>query len=257
MAAVIDINADLGESFGVWKIGADQELLASITSANVACGFHGGDPAVMAQTVRAAKAKGVRVGAHPGLPDLVGFGRRPMEISPDAAYRDTLYQIGALDAFCRAEDWPLQHVKPHGQLNNMAVKDKTLAQAIVQAVQDFGKNLILIAYGGELLRAAEQMGIAAAHEVYADRAYNADGTLVARGAAGAVLHDAEAVVERAVRMVEEGRVRALTGEWVELRPDTICVHGDTPGAAELAARLLAAFSVAGVACRPIGETLAR
>ncbi len=256
MALVVDMNCDMGESFGAWRLGADEEMLSHVTSANVACGFHAGDPGVMARTVRAAKAKGVRVGAHPGLPDLVGFGRRDMAISPEEAYRDTLYQIGALDAFCRAEGWALQHVKPHGQLNNMAVRDKHLAEAIAAAVRDYGGGLILVPYGGELMHAAEGLRLRVAREVYADRAYNADGTLVSRSVAGSVLHDPEEVALRAVDMVRDGRIRAVSGEWVELRADTVCLHGDTPGASGLAARLWTAFAEAGIAVRPMQEIVA-
>ena len=253
---VVDINSDMGESFGVFRIGEDEELMRSVSSANVACGFHAGDPAVMLRTVRLAHEAGVGVGAHPGFPDLVGFGRRNLALSPDQAYSDTLYQIGALAAFCRAAGVDLQHVKPHGQLNNLAVRDAELARAITQALQDFREDLILISYGGELTLAAERLGVRVAHEVYADRAYNSDRTLVSRSIPGSVLHDPELVVERAVHMVLDGGVQALSGEWIELRADTICVHSDTPGAASLASRLRARLAQVQIAVRPLAHFLA-
>ncbi|MDA8345028.1 MAG: LamB/YcsF family protein [Thermaerobacter sp.] len=253
---VVDINSDMGESFGVFRIGEDAELMRSVSSANVACGFHAGDPSVMLRTVGLAQEAGVGVGAHPGFPDRVGFGRRNLALSPDEAYSDTLYQIGALAAFCRAAGVDLQHVKPHGQLNNMAVRDAELARAIAQAVRDFREDLILISYGGELTLAAERLGVRVAHEVYADRAYNADRTLLSRSIPGSVLHDPELVVERAVRMVLDGGVHALSGEWIELQADTICVHSDTPGAASLASRLRARLAKAQIEVRPLAQFLA-
>lgn len=253
---IVDINSDMGESFGAYRIGEDEALLPSISSTNIACGFHGGDPRVMAQTVAAAAQNDVAVGAHPGFPDLVGFGRRNLAVSAEEARTDVLYQIGALGAFARAGGVPLQHVKPHGQLNNLAVSDRTLADAIVAGVQDYDPALILIAYGGELTRAAQDAGLPVAHEVYADRAYNRDGTLVSRRLPGAVIRDEEEVVRRAVAMVRTGRVRAITGEEIVLPVDTICVHGDTPGAAELARALRAALAAAGIAVRPLRDVLA-
>lgn len=255
MAVSVDLNSDLGESFGVWRIGEDRGILPEITSANIACGFHGGDPRVMRQTVRQALALGVGVGAHPGFPDLVGFGRRNISATPDEVYTDTLYQIGALHAFCRAEGAALQHVKPHGQLNNMAFRDREMAMALATAVRDFSRELILIAYGGELLRAGEELGLLVAHEVYADRAYRPDGSLVPRSQPGALIEDPGQVAERAVAMVTEGGVRTADGQWLALRADTICLHGDTPGAARLAARVRGALQAAGVALKPLGEAI--
>jgi UPF0271 protein len=247
----VDLNGDLGESFGPYRLGDDRRLLGCISSANVACGYHGGDPRVMDATVREAVARGVRVGAHPGFPDLVGFGRRDMRLSRDEARSDTTYQIGALHAFCRRHGTQLQHVKPHGQMNNLAFHDRDLAEAIVTAVADFDSHLILLSYGGWLARAAEAAGLPVAHEAYADRAYNADGTLVSRDLPGAVIHEPARVVERALDMVRDRRVRAVDGAWVDLRVDSICVHGDTPGAAELAAALREALAHAGVVVAPL------
>jgi len=257
MQRSVDLNSDLGESFGVWRIGADPSLLPHITSANVACGFHGGDPRVMRETVRAAKGLGVAVGAHPGFPDLVGFGRRNLAATPDEVYTDTLYQIGALAAFCRAEGVTLQHVKPHGQLNNLAYRDAAMAEAIAAAVRDFSRDLILVAYGGELSEQARRLGVPLANEVFADRAYRPDGSLVPRAEPGAVLEGAGAIAARAVRMVEEGGVRDSRGTFIPLEVDTICVHGDTPGAAAVAAALRSALEAAGIALHPFGHSARR
>jgi UPF0271 protein len=248
----VDINCDLGESFGAWRMGDDEGVLPYITSANVACGFHAGDPRVMRQTVARAKALGVAVGAHPSFPDLVGFGRRDLAVTPDEAYTDVLYQIGALAGFCRAEGVRLQHVKPHGQLNNLAVRDPALAEAIVAATRAFDPGLVLIAYGGCLLDAARAAGMRVAVEAYADRAYQADGTLVPRRVAGAVIEDPATVAARAVMLAREGGVRSVDGQWLALQPDTICVHGDTPGAAALARAIREALERAGVRVAPLG-----
>ena len=254
--AFVDLNSDLGESFGVWRLGDDASLLPRITSANIACGFHGGDPRVMLRTVREAARLGVGIGAHPGFPDLVGFGRRNISATPDEVYSDTLYQIGALHAFCQAHGTQLQHVKPHGQLNNMAFNDATMARALASAVRDFSRELILVAYGGELLRAGEELGLPIGHEVFADRAYRADGSLVPRSEPGAMIGP-DLIAARAVRMVQEGGVQAITGAWVALKVETICVHGDTPGAAALAGEVRTALEAAGIAVRPLREVLGK
>lgn len=254
--AFVDLNSDLGESFGVWRLGDDASLLPRITSANIACGFHGGDPRVMLRTVREAARLGVGIGAHPGFPDLVGFGRRNISATPDEVYSDTLYQIGALHAFCQAHGTQLQHVKPHGQLNNMAFNDAAMARALASAVRDFSRELILVAYGGELLRAGEELGLPIGHEVFADRAYRADGSLVPRSEPGAMIGP-DLIAARAVRMVQEGGVQAITGAWVALKVETICVHGDTPGAAALAGEVRTALEAAGIAVRPLREVLGK
>lgn len=252
----VDINCDMGESFGAFRIGEDDEVFPSITSANVACGFHGGDPRVIERTISTARKYGVQVGAHPGFPDLVGFGRRDLAVTPDEARTDVLYQIGAVFAFARAAGMPLRHVKPHGQLNNLSVTDDVLAGAIVDAVRAFDPSLILVAYSGELIRGAEARGLAVGYEAFADRAYMPDGTLVSRRQPGAVLHDVDHIVERAVAMVKEQRVTAITSDVVPLRVDTLCVHGDTPGAAGIARALRAGLAAAGIAVRPLTEVLA-
>lgn len=254
---VVDINCDMGESFGAFRIGEDDEVLPSITSANVACGFHGGDPRVIEHTVTEARRLGVAVGAHPGFPDLVGFGRRNLAVTPQEARTDVLYQIGAVYAFARAAGLPLQHVKPHGQMNNLSVKDRALADAIVAGIHDFDPDLIVVAYGGELIRAAEARNMRIAYEVFADRAYMPDGTLVSRQRPDAIIHGVDRVVARALEMVQAQQVTAVTGGVVPLRADTICVHGDTPGAAEIARALRQGLEEAGIAVRPLHEVITR
>ncbi|HSL20450.1 MAG TPA: 5-oxoprolinase subunit PxpA [Vicinamibacterales bacterium] len=248
MARSVDLNCDMGESFGAYSLGADAEVMSTITSANIACGFHAGDPAVMRATVRLARAHGVAVGAHPGLPDLAGFGRREMQVSPDEVEGMVLYQLGALAAMARAEGVQLQHVKPHGALYNMAARNVTLSDAIARAVRAFDPSLILFGLAGSpMLAAGEAAGLRVASEVFADRAYEPDGSLTSRRREGSVIHDADAVAARAVRMVRDGSVVATTGASIALRADTICVHGDTPGAADLARRIRQALESAGVA----------
>ncbi len=252
MQQTVDINCDMGESFGVYRLGDDAAMMASITSANVACGFHAGDPKTMKHTVEMAVSHGVSVGAHPGFPDLVGFGRRNLAVSPDDAYADVLYQIGALQAFCRSYAVPLRHVKPHGQLNNMAFVDVALADAIAQAVFDFDPGLVMVSYGGALARAAEKRGLTVAYEIYADRAYDNDGALVPRSLPGAVISDPSTVVERVISMVRRQAIVSQSGQWIPTNIDTICVHGDTFGATELAARVKAGLVEAGILIRPLG-----
>ena len=227
--------------------------MSSITSANVACGFHGGDPNVMRLTVRLAKQHRVAVGAHPGLPDLVGFGRREMKVSPREIEDMFLYQIGALAAIAAAEGVRLQHVKAHGALYNMTSQEPELAAAIARAVAAFDKSLILLGLPeSPMVRAGEKAGLRTAAEVFADRAYDADGSLTSRKKAGSVIHDPDTVVARAVRMVREGGVVATDGSWVKLKVDTICTHGDTPGAHDLVRRLRAALESNGVTVGAIG-----
>ena len=249
----IDINSDVGESFGAYTIGRDAALMRSITSANVAAGFHAGDPSVLRETIRLAKTHGVAVGAHPGFPDLVGFGRREMKVTAGEAENFVLYQVAAVAGVAAAEGVKLQHVKPHGALFNMAVKNRALATAIARAVAAFDRSLILFGLpDSEILAAGRAAGLRVAAEVFADRAYEADGSLVSRNTPGAVIHDADAVVSRAVRMVRERRVDAIDGAPVTLAADTICIHSDTPGADDLAIRLRAALDVAGIAVKAIG-----
>jgi UPF0271 protein len=251
----IDINSDMGESFGAYTIGHDAGLMRSITSANVAAGFHAGDPSVLRETIRLAKTHGVAVGAHPGFPDVVGFGRREMSVSSREAEDLVLYQIAAVAGVASAEGVTLQHVKPHGALFNMAVRDAGLARAIARAVAAFDKTLILFGLpGSEILEAGAAAGLRVAAEVFADRAYEADGTLASRKKPGAVIHDPAIVVTRAIRMVKDRTVVAIDGTIVPLEADTICVHGDTPGADDLAAKVRAGLEAAGVSVKAIGAT---
>jgi UPF0271 protein len=249
----VDLNSDVGESFGAYTIGQDPILLTHITSANVACGFHAGDPGVMRATVAMARQYGVAVGAHPGFPDLVGFGRRELHASPREVEDFVVYQIGALWAVAAAQGVRLQHVKPHGALFNMAVRDGALADAIARATAAVDRSLILFGQpASELVAAGRRAGLRTASEVFADRAYEPDGTLVSRRKPGAVIHDPSAVVERVVRMARDRSVEAVDGSVIALDLDTICVHGDTPGAADLAARIREALIAAGVEVRAVG-----
>ncbi|MET0216109.1 MAG: 5-oxoprolinase subunit PxpA [Vicinamibacterales bacterium] len=248
----IDLNSDVGESFGAYRIGADADVMRSISSANVACGFHAGDPGVMRETVRLAKEAGVAVGAHPGFPDLVGFGRRELRASAREVEDLVLYQIGALAAIAASQDVPLLHVKAHGALYNMAARDRSLADAIARAVAAFDRGLIL--YGlpnSELLRAGEAAGLRVASEGFADRAYMADGSLASRSVDRSVIHDANEVLERSLRMVADGEVVAVDGSRLTFRVDTLCVHGDTPGAAELTRQLRQGLEHRGVTVAPL------
>jgi 5-oxoprolinase (ATP-hydrolysing) subunit A len=250
----IDLNSDMGESFGAYTIGHDAGLMTSITSANVAAGFHAGDPTVLRETIRLAKTRGVAVGAHPGFPDLVGFGRRELHVTPREAEDFVLYQIAAVAGVAAAEGVRLQHVKPHGALFNMAVKDAALAGAIARAVAAFDKTLILFSLPkSEILKAGRAAGLRVAAEIFADRAYEPDGSLVSRRTPGSVIHDAQTVVNRAVRMVKDAIVVAIDGTTIALEADTICVHGDTPGSDELAAALRAGLEAAGITVMAIGQ----
>lgn len=247
MTMSIDLNCDLGEGFGVYDLGADEELLAVITSANVACGFHAGDPSHMRRTVALARARGVSVGAHPGYPDLVGFGRREMAVDPAEVENMVAYQIGALAAIAHAEGVRLTHVKAHGALYNQAAREPALAAAIARAVAAVDPALILFGLSGSrLLTAGTESGLRVAGEVFADRAYLADGRLAPRGKPGALITDPAAVAERALRMIRDGRVVSVTGEEIPVSADTICIHGDTPGAARLASALRTSLEGHGV-----------
>ena len=249
----VDINADVGESFGAYSIGHDAGLMASITSANVAAGFHAGDPSVLRETVRLAKAAGVAIGAHPGFPDLVGFGRRELVVTPREAEDFVLYQIAAVAGVAAAEGVRLQHVKPHGALFNMAMKNAELAGAIARAVAAFDSSLIVFGLpDSELLNACRALGLRVAAEVFADRAYEPDGSLTPRRKPASVIHDSDLVVSRAVRMVTHRTVEAIDGTQVPLDVDTMCVHGDTPGSDGLAAQLKAGLVAAGVTVKAIG-----
>ena len=256
MARQVDLNADVGELPDTSSIGDDPVLMRHITSANVACGFHAGGPSVMRATVALAREHGVAVGAHPGFPDLEGFGRRELDVSPRDVEDFVVYQVGALAAIAAAQGVRLQHVKPHGALFNMAVRDAALADAIARATATIDRSMILFGLpGSEIVAAGRRAGLRTACEAFADRAYRADGTLVSRQQAGAVIDDPDTVVARAVRMTREQTVEAVDGSLVTLTVDSICVHGDTPGAANLAARIRSALTEAGIEIVPVGRTL--
>lgn len=243
----IDLNADLGESFGPWPMGQDEALMTSITSANVACGFHAGDPAVMRRTIRLAKTHGVAVGAHPGFADLVGFGRREMHVSPAEIEDLVLYQVAALAGVAASEGVRVQHVKAHGALYNMAARDSAIAGAIARAVAAVDRSLILFGLpNSELVREGEKAGLTIAAEIFADRSYEPDGSLTSRRKPGSVIYDAHIVVARAVGMVQTCSVEATDGSTIALAADTMCLHGDTPGSADLAREVRRALQAAGI-----------
>ena len=248
----IDLNSDVGESFGPWQMGADREVMRSITSANVACGYHAGDPGVMRATVQLARAHGVSVGAHPGFPDLAGFGRRELKMSAKDVEDMVVYQIGALAAVAAAEGVELAHVKAHGALYSMAARDRGLADAIARAVRSVDRSLILFGLpGSDLLEAGEAEGLQVASEGFADRAYDRDGSLASRREPGSVIDDPAEVVRRSVMMVREGRVVARDGSGLTFHVDTLCTHGDTPGAGELTRLLRDGLARAGVSVEPL------
>jgi 5-oxoprolinase (ATP-hydrolysing) subunit A len=231
----VDLNCDLGESFGRYKLGEQQEILEYVTSANIACGFHAGDPTVMRETVKLAIENGVKIGAHPGLPDLNGFGRRDMNITAQEGYDMVVYQIGALQGFLTRYNETMQHVKPHGALYQMASRDGELAEAIAQAVYDISPSLVLFGLSGsELTKAGEKIGLRTAHEVFADRTYQADGSLTSRSQTDALITDQEHAVAQVLKMVTEGRVNSQQNTEVSLQADTICIHGDGAHALDFA-----------------------
>lgn len=249
----VDLNCDMGESYGAWTIGDDAAIMPFVSSVNIACGFHGGDPSVMRATVRAAAAHHVAIGAHPGLPDLAGFGRREMAVSPQEVYDMTAYQIGALRGVAAAAGVSINHVKPHGALYNMAAVRQPIANAIALAVRDIDSALILVALSGScLIDAGRAQGLRTASEVFADRNYLADGTLVPRSSPHALVHDVDVAAERAVRMLEARRVTAIDGTDISIVADTVCIHGDGAYAPQFAQRIRAALASAGIAVLAIG-----
>jgi UPF0271 protein len=243
----IDLNCDMGESYGAWKMGADAEVMPYITSANIACGFHGGDPATIRKTVRLAVDRGVAVGAHPSLPDLMGFGRRAMRISPQDMYDLVVYQAGAVEAFARAAGVKLHHVKCHGSLYNMAATDEGLSEAMAKAVRDLGGGVKLYALSNSvMMKIAKKQDIPVYGEVFADRGYSDDGTLAPRDRPGGMIEEAMASVKQALAMIEEGYVTSLSGKRVAVAADTMCLHGDQPGAVAFAENLRKAFAERGI-----------
>ena len=250
MAKQVDINCDMGESFGMYKLGHDEEVIKYISSANIACGFHAGDPIWMNKTVTLAQNHGVEIGAHPSYPDLAGFGRRNMDISSDELKSDILYQIGALQAFTK--DKKLQHVKPHGALYNQAVVNEKIAKTICEAILEYDSNLILLALSGsKWVKTAKEMGLKAYNEIFADRALNDDGSLVSRSKKGSVLHDVNEVADRSNQMVIEGIATTISGNEIEVEADSLCIHGDTPGAVQMAMNINNTLKSAGVEIIPL------
>ena len=250
----IDLNCDLGESFGNYKIGMDEEVIPLISSANVACGYHASDPIVMQKTIAMTKKFGTAVGAHPGFPDLMGFGRRNLSVSPAVAKSYTLYQLGALDAFCRTQGVKMQHVKPHGALYNMAAKDYELARGICEAIYEFDKELIVLALsGGELVRAGQDIGLRTALEFFADRVYEEDGTLVNRRKEGAVITDENEALARVVRMIKENKLTAITGKDISIKADSVCVHGDGVKALEFVKKIREKLTDEQIAFKSLAE----
>ncbi|WP_336246364.1 5-oxoprolinase subunit PxpA [Sporosarcina cyprini] len=252
----VDLNCDMGESFGAYQMGNDADILETISSANIACGFHAGDPATMRKTVQMALQKNVGIGVHPGLPDLTGFGRREMAITPDEAYDLVVYQIGALYGFVRAEGGRLQHVKPHGALYNMAAKDEALSDAIARAVYKVDPELILFGLAGsELVLAGERIGLKTANEVFSDRTYQADGSLTSRRESNALITDHAIAIQQIVKMVKEGKVQATDGTEVAIKADTICIHGDGKTALEFARQIPGALREEGIEINKISSFL--
>lgn len=247
----VDLNCDMGEAFGVYRLGFDERIMPHISSADIACGFHAGDPVCMRRTVRLAEEAGVAIGAHPGLPDLLGFGRREMMVSPDELRDYVTYQIGALQAFTRAKK--LQHVKVHGALYNMGARNEGLARAVAEAVREVDPELILVGMAGSAwIKVGRELGLRVACEGFADRSLNPDGTLVPRSQPGAIIADVEEVIARVLRIVTEGKVLAINGEEIDMAADTICLHSDTPGAGNLAQALRQRLEAAGVLVVPMG-----
>jgi len=250
----VDLNCDLGEGFGTYSIEIDEAVMEKISSANVACGFHAGDPMELEDTVEYAKQFETEIGAHPGLPDLLGFGRREMDVTTDEVRNYVTYQVGAVRAFCESAGVELQHVKPHGALYNMASNDEAVATGIIQALKRLPDSpMVLTLSGSKFARMAEEAGLDVHHEAFADRAYNQDGTLVSRSREGAVIHDPDRLAKRAVKMVREGHVETIGGKTLDLQVDSICVHGDSPEATENVVRLTEAFEAEGISIAPLRE----
>ena len=257
MGIKVDLNSDLGESFGAYKIGMDDEVIKLVSSANVACGFHASDPMVMQKTVKMASEAGIGIGAHPGYYDLMGFGRRNMVISPKEAYAYVTYQLGALYAFCRQNGVKLQHVKPHGALYNMAGKDYELSKGICQAIYDFDPELILLGLSGsQMINAGHDIGLKCANEFFADRAYEDDGSLRARSKEGSMITDENEAIERVVKVLKTGCVTTYSGKELELKIDSICVHGDNAHALEFVKIIRERLSAEGIEIAPLSKVLA-
>lgn len=252
----VDLNSDLGESFGCYKIGMDEEVLKHITSANIACGFHAGDPMQMDKTVKLAMENNVQIGAHPGFMDVIGFGRREMKISKDEVKAYVKYQLGALNSFVISNGAKIQHVKAHGALYNMAAKDYDISLSIAQAVYEVDKNIILLGLANSsIIDAGKAVGLRVANEVFADRAYNSDGTLVSRSLEGSIIYDPNIAIKRVIKMVKENKVEDINGKDIDIKADSICVHGDNPKAIEFVKRIRAELIKEGINICCISEVI--
>jgi UPF0271 protein len=253
---IIDLNCDLGESFGTYTIGNDEAIMPYISSANIACGFHAGDPLTIEKTLKLALKYGVSIGAHPGYSDLEGFGRREMKLSQKELRASILYQVGAIKSMVETLGGNLQHVKPHGALYNLATVDTETAKIIAQTIKEIDKTLILVCLSGsELAKSAKEVGLAYASEVFADRAYNNDGTLVSRNLKGAIIHDTKQVIDRSIQMLKKGTVESITGEIISIQADTICIHGDNEKALEFVKSLRAAFIDHGIEIKSLRKNI--
>lgn len=252
----VDLNCDLGESFGAYTIGLDSAVIPYISSANIACGYHASDPMVMAKTVKMCKENNVHIGAHPGFPDLMGFGRRNMNVTLEEAKSYVMYQIGALDAFCKANGTKISHIKPHGALYNMAGKDYKLAKAICEGIYEINPEYILLGLSGSnLIKAAEDTSLRCAREVFADRGYNDDGSLVQRGTPGAMITDENQMIERVIKMIKDGTVVTASGNTISIKADSVCVHGDGEKAVEFVKRIRNELTASGIVIAPISEII--
>jgi len=254
--STVDLVADLGEGFGAYRIGNDAALLDIVSSANIACGFHAGDPDIMNSTVAECVRRGVGIGAHPSFPDLRGFGRRAMDLTEDEVRHDVLYQLGALSAFTAFHGTRVSHIAPHGRLGNLVAVRPDYAAAVADAAAGFDESLIVVAQEGELAKAARERGLRVGLVGIVDRAYQEDGTLVPRSQPGAVLHEPKAIVERTVRMVCEGKIRTISGTDLDVEADTVLLHGDNAGAVELARLIRSELTTAGVRIAPLADVLA-
>ncbi|MDU2065929.1 MAG: 5-oxoprolinase subunit PxpA [Sporomusaceae bacterium] len=250
----MDLNCDMGESFGTYKLGYDEQAMPHVTSINVACGFHASDPVNMVKTVKLAKQYGVAIGAHPSYPDLVGFGRRVLMASPAEIKADVMYQVGALAGICKSEGLTLQHVKAHGALYNQAAKDLAVGKAIAEALAAIDKNLIMVCLANSLMvTAAKEVGIPYVEEAFADRAYTAEGQLVPRKQEGSVVHDVHEVAKRVLQMVKDGTVQTIDGKTIPINAQTVCVHGDTPSAVEMIQKITEIFAAEQVTLQAFGK----
>lgn len=256
MTYYVDLNSDIGESFGAYKMGMDEEIVKYVTSINCACGYHAGDPLIMDKTVKAAVENGVQIGAHPGYPDLMGFGRRKIAVKPEEARAYMLYQVGALSAFAKAHGTKLQHMKLHGAFYNTACNDETLANAILDAVEDFDKDLILMVLSGSYIaKEGKRRGLRISQEVFADRGYNEDGSLVNRSLPGAFVKDPKEAIPRVIKMIKENKVVTADGKEIDIVADSICVHGDNPEALEFVKNIREGLEDEGIVVKPLIDFL--